>query len=162
GGALMRWSGRTLRLTLVMALALGSTLAFAGAPQAAAPHALLVGTFNGIAGRYRTIQAAVAAARPGDTVLVAPGVYHEVGTAKDGVLITTQGIRVRGMDRNHVIVAGTAPSAAQPCSNDVAAQNPGLGGRNGIEVKADGVYVENLTVCNFLSGAGGGGNQVWW
>ena len=91
-----------------------------------------------------------------------PGVYHEAGTPEDGVLITTPGVRVRGMDRNQVVVAGTASSAAQPCSNDPAVQNPGLSGRNGIEVKADGVYVDNLTVCNFLSGAGGGGNQVWW
>src|SRR5262249_55204478 len=34
----------------------------------------------------------------------------------------------------------------------------------GIEVfKADGVTIENLTVCNFLASAGGdNGNQVWW
>src|SRR5947209_2137593 len=127
--------GRTLPLTFGLALGLASTLVFTGTPQAAVPHALLVGTFNGIPGRYRTIQAAVAAARPGDTVLVAPGVYHEAGTPEDGVLITTPGIRVRGMDRNRVVVAGTAPSAAQPCSNDPAVQNPGLSGRNGIEVK---------------------------
>ena len=38
---------------------------------------LLVGTFKGHSGRYRTIQSAVNAARPGDWILVAPGDYHE-------------------------------------------------------------------------------------
>ena len=36
-------------------------------------------------------------------------------------------------------------------------------GRNGIVVwKADDVSVENLTVCNFLGGAGDSGNEIWW
>jgi len=75
------------------------------APASAAttpPRALLVGTYNGIRGQYRTIAAAVAAARPGDSILVGPGVYHEMATAEDGVLITTPGVRLRGMDRNRV------------------------------------------------------------
>ena len=41
------------------------------------PHVLLVGTFNGVPGRYQSIQAAVNAAGPGDWILVAPGDYHE-------------------------------------------------------------------------------------
>src|SRR5258707_1158600 len=28
--------------------------------------------------------------------------------------------------------------------------------------KASGGSIENLTVCNFLSGSQGGGNQIWW
>ena len=28
--------------------------------------------------------------------------------------------------------------------------------------KANGVSVENLTVCNFLGGADDSGNEVWW
>ena len=36
-------------------------------------------------------------------------------------------------------------------------------GRNGIEVfEASGVTIQNLTVCNFLSGQDGSGNQIWW
>ena len=38
---------------------------------------LLVGTFQGKAGQYKSIQAAVNAAHAGDWILVAPGDYHE-------------------------------------------------------------------------------------
>ena len=155
---------RSLR---VLGLAGGAALAAASllipAAPAAAPHALLVGSYHGIPGPYRTIQAAVAAAKPGDTILVGPGVYHEATTSEDGVLITTPGVRLRGMDRNGVILDGTLPTSPRPCSSDAAAQSPTPNGRNGIEVKANGVYVENLTVCNFLSSAGAeNGNEVWW
>src|SRR5260370_11247301 len=37
------------------------------------PHVLLVGTFNGVPGKYQGIQAAVHAARPGGRILVSPG-----------------------------------------------------------------------------------------
>ena len=36
---------------------------------------LRVGTFHGVAGQYRTIQAAVDAAKPGDWILIGPGDY---------------------------------------------------------------------------------------
>ena len=36
---------------------------------------LRVGTYHGIRGQYRSIQAAVNAARPGDWILVGPGDY---------------------------------------------------------------------------------------
>src|SRR5947209_6526194 len=157
----MRRSLRALGLVGGAAFA-ASTLLIPAAP-AAAPRALPVGTYRGIPGPYRTIQAPAAAAKPGDTVLVGPGVYHEATTPEDGVLITTPGVRLRGMDRRGVVVDGTLPTSTQPCSSAPAAQNLAPDGRNGIEVKADGVYVENLTVCNFLSSAGGeDGNEVWW
>jgi hypothetical protein len=67
------------------------------------------------------------------------------------------------------VVDGTKPEARR-CSSSPADQDLGpLGkdgrplGRNGIEVfKANGVTVENLTACNFLNGAGGGGNEIWF
>jgi hypothetical protein len=132
---------------------------------------------------FHSIQAAVNASRPGDWIIVFPGDYHErsdysgpysaVGgdEAGAGVWIppSKHDIHIRGVDRNKVIVDGTKPGSA-PCSRNEADQDfgpVGAGseplGRNGIEVyKADGVSIENLTVCNFLSGAGDGGNEIWW
>src|SRR5436305_8676708 len=129
----MRCSWRALGMVGGLGLA-GSVLAPAAA-DTSTRRALLVGSYKGIPGQYRTIKAAVAAARPGDSILVGPGVYREASTPEDGVLITTAGIRLRGMDRNHVIVDGTLPTSRQPCSKDAAAQTPG--GRTGIEVKAN-------------------------
>jgi plastocyanin len=75
---------------------------------------------------HQTIQAAVDAARPGDLVLVGPGVYREE------VKVTVPSLVVRGSDRNRVIVDGEF-------------RRP-----NAISVTADGVAVENLTVRNAL------------
>ncbi len=140
---------------------------------------LLVGTFHGHAGKYATIQAAVNAAHPGDWILVAPGDYHEQadlqGNAPDpsagdfgGVLITKNNLHLRGMNRSTVVVDGTKPGAS-PCSADPTQQQFGITsggkaqGRNGIVVwKADNVSIQNLTACNFLSGAGSAGNEIWW
>ncbi|WP_413808356.1 nitrous oxide reductase family maturation protein NosD [Streptomyces sp. OE57] len=71
-----------------------------------------------------TISAAVSLARPGDLVLVAPGVYHEA------VRISTPRITLRGESRAKVVLDGRL---RQP---------------NGIVVAAPGVAVENLTVEN--------------
>ncbi len=142
---------------------------------------LLVGSFDGHAGQYTTIQAAVTAARSGDWILVAPGDYHEVAdksTSADdasygdfgGVLITRSNLHLRGMSRSEVIVDGTDGQSPTPCSSAPVDQNFGpVGsdgkpyGRNGILVwKANNVSIENLTVCNFLGGSGDAGNEIWW
>src|SRR5206468_5751448 len=146
--------------------------------SAASAAVLRVGTANGRAGDFTSIQAAVDAASPGDWILIAPGDYHERGDymhalpggdAAGAVLITKPNLHLRGLDRNQVIVDGTKPGSP-PCDSSPAAQDLGPldgdghpSGRNGVEVfEVDGVSVENLTACNFLTGAHGGGNQIWW
>ena len=150
------------------------------APSGALGKVLRVGTYNGIAGSYKTIQSAVDAAKPGDWVLVGPGDYHERADQRRnpgpqpadqpaGVVIATPNLHVRGMDRNGVVVDGTKSGAA-PCSSNAADQDFGrIGpdgtpmGRNGILVwKADNTWVENLSACNFLHGSGNTGNEIWW
>lgn len=58
------------------------------------PHVLRVPS------EHKTIQKAVDAAKPGDVVLVSPGIYREQ------VTVTTNDITIRGLDRNSTIVDG--------------------------------------------------------
>src|SRR4051794_33083870 len=120
-------------------------LAFAGNASA---KVLRVGKH----GNYRSIQKAVNAAHKGDWILIAPGDY------KGAVRVTTPGLHIRGLSRSGVIVDGTKSGPA--CSSKAKDQDFHRGDRgNGIEVfKASGVWIENLTACNFL----GEGNQIWW
>jgi hypothetical protein len=145
----------------------------------AAARVLLVGSYHGIRGQFKSIQAAVDAAKPGDWILIGPGDYKTRSwqTPPGGsdfpadVLITKPHLHLRGMNRNTVIVDGTKPGSSL-CSKQGAAQNlgpmsaKGPVGLNGIMVwKADDVSVENLRVCNILGGAGGDGvtgNAIWW
>jgi hypothetical protein len=150
-------------LVAIGALALSSV---AGA------RVLRVGKYKGIAGQFASIQAAVDAARPGDWILVGPGDYKEGSDRAPrghrdvpaGVLITTPRIYLRGMNRNTVIVDGTKPGSA-PCSRRRSDQElgPHHRGLNGVMVwKADDVWIQNLTTCNYLHGSGDTGNEVWW
>jgi hypothetical protein len=138
-----------------------------GAAHAATPRVLRVGTYKGIPGTYTSVQKAVLAAHAGDWVLVGPGDYKENGYAgadePAGVLITTPGLHLRGMNRNTVVIDGTKPGSPT-CSNKKSDQIFTTKGRDGVMVlKADGTYVENLTTCNYLTGNGGGeGNEIWW
>jgi hypothetical protein len=115
---------------------------------------------------FRRIQAAVDAARPGDWVLIWPGVYHEKSARwpTAGVWIGTPGIHVRGLSRNKVIIDGSNGPARHPCPSRARLQDTNGGvGRDGIVVwKASGVTIQNLTVCDYLAGTGGHGNQIWW
>ena len=157
----------------VFVLALGASLSFTAAASARVLRVAQSHPPGTAAAQFNSIQAAVDAARPGDWILVAPGDYHERGDytthqptdeAGAGVLITTPDIHLRGLDRNGVVVDGTKPGSPN-CSSAAGDQDFGPNGlgRNGVEVfKADGVTVEDLTACNFLSGSGGGGNQIWF
>src|SRR5438128_1199745 len=91
---------------------------------------------------YKAVSSAIARAGPGDWVLVWPGVYHEKGGNEAGVLITTPGVHLRGMDRNLVVVDGSNGTAATPCPADPALQD--LTPRNGVEVfTTSGTSIEN-------------------
>ena len=172
--------GLWLGVAALLAACSSSSTSTSTATTVAGGRVLLVGTFHGKAGQYKTIQAAVDAARSGDWILVAPGDYHETAdettppTSTDtgsfgGVLIKTSELHLRGMNRSTVIVDGTKAGSGS-CSAEPAAQNYGYVGsdgkaigRNGILVyKADGVSVDNLTACNFLAGSGPSGNEIWW
>jgi hypothetical protein len=79
-----------------------------------------------VPGDHPTIQAAVDAAKPGDLVLIAPGVYHEA------VNVITDNLTIRGLDRNEVILDGEFELD------------------NGIRVLgANGVAIENMTAQNY-------------
>jgi hypothetical protein len=162
---------RRLLLGLVVVVAMGL-------PAVAGAHVLRVGKYHGIKGQYTTIQPAVKAAKPGDWILIGPGDYktrsssmpttgHPADSFPAAVLISTPRLKLRGMDRNKVIVDGTKSGPA--CNHIKADQNfgppvkGGPGGLNGIMVwEADNVWVQNLTACNFLGGNGGAGNGIWW
>src|SRR5882672_2392172 len=150
-------------------------LAMLGSATAASARVLLVGTYKGIHGQYQTIQSAVDAAHPGDWILIGPGDYKTRSSRAPagrsdtaaGILITTPRVYVRGMNRNTVVVDGTKSGPA--CSRARRDQNLGPHGKggadglNGIMVwKAANVWVQNLTACNFLSGHGNAGNEIWW
>jgi len=146
-------------------LASFSATALASGPQTAG--VLRVGSYNGVAGSYASIQEAVRAAHAGDWVLVGPGDYKEEGfpgmDEAAGVLIETAGVHLRGMNRNTVIIDGT--KAGTPvCSAQKQDQTFTKDGMNGVVAfKVNGVSIENLTTCNYLTGTGGGeGNEIWW
>lgn len=140
---------------------------------------LRVGTFNGKPGQCATIQEAVDDSSAGGWILVAPGDYKETSSrhapgaygddrAPASILVRTPGLHIRGMNRNTVVIDGTKSGSPQ-CSSAEADQTfgpeteSGPEGNNGIEVyKASGVYLQNLTVCNFLNGSHGGGDALWF
>jgi hypothetical protein len=164
-----------MRAVVAVAVAFGALLALAAGASAQSPRVLRVGTYHGIRGQYRSIQAAVDAARPGDWILIGPGDWktHSARAPKAApntpaaVLITTPRLRLRGMNRNQVVIDAT--TGGPRCNAIKADQDFGPSssngplGLNGVMVwKADDVWVQNLTACNFLSGAGDAGNGIWW
>ncbi len=81
---------------------------------------------------YPTISAAVKAAKPGDLISIAPGIYHET------VIVPTPDLTIRGRNRNTVILDG---NFSMP---------------NGILVTANDVVLENMTARHYV------GNGFYW
>jgi len=81
----------------------------------------------------KTIQDAVDASKPGNLILVSPGVYEEAVVVK----AAHKNIVIRGEDRATTIVDGGL------------SQKPGHD--NGFLVHADGVAIENITARNFVT-----------
>jgi hypothetical protein len=142
GGFLARGS-RMLLAALVLAALCVAAARYGGmralaAPATQAPSAASASPpaqFDAVIhvpGDAPTIQAAVDMARPGDLVLVAPGVYHEA------VKVHTPGITIRGEDRNATILDGQSRLP------------------NGFTVVADNVVIENMTAHHYV------GNGFFW
>jgi hypothetical protein len=176
---------RRVQLVALIAVA-GVCALLASAPAAFATCApdrhgvLRVGTYQGKHGQCKTIQAAVKAAVPGDWILIGPGDYKQAATetvsgafgddrAGADVVVTTPNLHIRGMNRNTVVIDGTKPGSP-PCSSKESDQYLGRAepegkhsGSNGVLVyKASGVWLQNFTACNFLTGNKGGGDQIWF
>jgi hypothetical protein len=168
---------------LVIVLAGAATADASCLPSTRVPppkHRILrVGAFNGKKGQCKTIQEAVNAAAPGNWILIGPGDYKQssseqmsgaVGDDRAGadIVITTPDLHIRGMNRNSVMIDGTKPGNPE-CSSEEAAQylgtpeGSGYSGNNGIVVyKAEGVWLQNFSACNFVSGNKGGGDEIWF
>ncbi len=113
----------------------------AGGAEAAGARVLIVTKRHVRFPHYTSIQQAVRAAARGDWILIDDGVYYgEVRIAKPG-------LHLRGLNRNRVILNGRHQVG------------------NGIEILANDVWVENLTVRNFdrrTLNNDSNGNEIWW
>src|SRR5437763_15556589 len=147
-----RVGGVLLLLASVVALAAGQAFGAGGNAHAAKHHARvrLVGTYRHHHGSYKTIQAAVDAARPGDWILVGPGDYHERADHRAkrgpqpsdtpaGVIISKPRIHLRGMSRNGVVVDGTLPGKGKRCSSNASRQDFGVKGDGGDPLRRNGI-----------------------
>lgn len=93
-----------------------------------------------------SIQAAVDAAEPGDTVFLYPGTYRE------SVLVTKADLTLRGVGRSTVIMPGPAASVA---ANSCAQSGNGICVTGTAAKTVDGVTIRSLTVSGFKK------NAIW-
>ncbi|MFF3301761.1 nitrous oxide reductase family maturation protein NosD [Streptomyces sp. NPDC002908] len=124
-------------ITVTTATALG----LAAVPSAAA------GPGDHVVRPGDSIQSAVNSARPGDTILILPGTYHE------SVLVTKPGLTLRGTGGRTVIKPAAAKGAKG--TKGAKAANACAAGGNGICVvgtksrTVDDVSIRSLTVAGF-------------
>ncbi|MEO3974332.1 right-handed parallel beta-helix repeat-containing protein [Streptomyces sp. CAU 1734] len=89
-----------------------------------------------------SIQAAVDAARPGDTIVIRPGVYQE------SVLITTPDLTLRGSGPDTVLTPGPAPAAAR-AEHSCARAGNGICVTGTADSVTDRVDIRSLTLRGF-------------
>ncbi|MFF1306708.1 nitrous oxide reductase family maturation protein NosD [Streptomyces sp. NPDC058307] len=118
---------------------LACTVAIIGAVFGAAPPLAAADQMTHVVFPGESIQQAVDAAEPGDTVLLAPGTYRE------SVTVSTPGITLSGMGRDTVIEP--APNKAGKC----AEAGNGICVLGTKEHDVQGVTVSSLTVTGFAS-----------
>jgi hypothetical protein len=114
---------------------------------------LLVG-----AGGYATINAAIAAANAGDTIIIAPGVYNEnVNVNKSVNLVgAAAGVIVQGTFETDNAVAGDVNVFLRTGNAGAYTGAAGIG----IAVSADSVTLSNILVDGFLTGVAATGANV--
>src|SRR5258708_9421524 len=143
---------------VLLGFGLGGVATAAPARGGPKPRVWPVGTWHGKRGQFRSIQAAVDAAAPGDWIVIAPGDYKERGdytthrpvtAPAPGVWIDKPDLHLLGLSRGGVIVDGTKsrpPCSASPSDHDRGPVGPpGPWGPNSIEVhEASHVTIHNL------------------
>lgn len=123
------WRRATLIAALTVAVTPAGTTAFATV-GGAARRAVLPHTID--VPRGGSIQHAVDESAPGTLILIEPGVYRE------SVVVTRPDLVIRGADRNHTVLDGQRRRAV------------------GIEVRANGVALENISARNYTQ------NGFYW
>ena len=106
-------------------LLLGSIAVLLGASLSSCSNDVAAPRIIQVPSDQPTIQDAVNAAQSGDLVLIDKGVYSE------GVTVENDGITIRGMDRNAVVLDGRGKFS------------------NGFTVTGNGVTIQNLTVHSY-------------
>jgi hypothetical protein len=102
---------------------------------------------------YATVQKAVDASKPGDLILISPGVYTETGSdgKPAGVTVETDRITIRGLDRNTTILDGKfeAENGIKVFSNDVAVENLTIRNNTGNGLFFTGDYGKGFTLTGY-------------